>query len=161
MLEKYVFLVRTENGIEVTFKKPDGVKISSKESRWIFSRPGQEDPFVEKIGSSGEFLYSDNWTGPIGVYDLSDPSHVRAFTEQLLSHYEEILSWKAHCRLREVFGQDSVIAEVNLHAAATEQRRVELTDRQSFYLSVRSIVFGSESVFNSLRDARIKKNTTA
>lgn len=139
--QKFVFLVRTENGVGVTDKKPKGLDISADGDQWIFKRYPDQDPLVFCVGNSGDLLYTDGWEGPIGVYDLSDYRHVEAFLEQFRLHYNEVVSWKLQCELKRLFGEEALIAECYVIKPAIEQRRQPLTSLQQLYLSCRQMFY--------------------
>ena len=152
--KKFVFLVRTENGVEAVHKAPKGLEISSDEHRWVFKRHPDQSPLIFDIGSSSDLLYSDGWTGPIGVYDLSDPRHVEAFLDQALFHHNEIMSRKLQCDLARIFGEDAMVAQGHQLKTPMEQRRQRLTVLQERFLSCLATIHGFVTGFKEKKLAR-------
>ncbi|GEM_PF-6419725 len=106
MKTTYVFLVRIEDDIVVRSKKPADVKILGSRT-WCVWRDGKRAfDYTESIGDNHRrFLCSDNYTGTVGVFDISKPSHMKALVKAAISNRQEQLGYELVIGLRGVFGE--------------------------------------------------------
>ena len=85
---KLVYLMQDYEKAEVTlvFTKPVGVRVSKNITAWYFRS------FAFRIGEAdGRLLYSSGWTGPIGVFDLDKPHHLKNLFEMSQTHLRSLL----------------------------------------------------------------------
>lgn len=83
-----LFLIRTENGIEITGKCPKSVKIDKRRGIWILN-----DNYTFKIGENcSRLLYSYPPSGlVIGVYDTTKFAHLKKMLAWQDIHLRHIL----------------------------------------------------------------------
>lgn len=92
---KLVYLVRTHKGVEIHQVKPSDVVFHSRDKNYWHVRT-----FRFRVGEAcPSLLYSDNWLGTIGVYDVSDTKQVLEMFKQFESHLRSILLWNVKCEL--------------------------------------------------------------
>jgi hypothetical protein len=92
---KLIYLVRTSVGVEVHNTKPSDVVFPLKDKKYWHVRT-----FRFRVGEADtRLLYSSNWLGTIGVYDISDPKHVQIMIKQFDQHLRQILFWNVKCEL--------------------------------------------------------------
>jgi len=85
---RLVYLVRDEENAQVrmVFKKPVGVRVSNNLTTWYFRG------FSFLVGKAdSRLLHSDNWSDPIGVFDLDKPKHLKNLFEMAMVHTKEML----------------------------------------------------------------------
>ncbi len=103
--QNLVYLVRGENGVELVFKKPADVKLLNAR-QWRVWKGGKSFDYIESIGDNGtRFLYSENYTGTVGVFDMSKKSHLKALHRATLAHRCEQISHELISRIDEVYGE--------------------------------------------------------
>lgn len=88
---KWYYIVRKEDQVLVTDKKPKGLELSTREATWYlfvksFGFPiGCPDPYC--------FLSVDGWRGPIGVFNIRNREHVlNAIC--LIKNHEISICWR-------------------------------------------------------------------
>ena len=85
---RLVYLMRDNEKAEVSlvYKKPVGVRVSENITTWYFRS------FSFLVGvDDGRLLYSDGWTGPIGVFDLDKPEHLKVLFKMSQIHLRSML----------------------------------------------------------------------
>jgi len=85
---RLVYLIRDNEKTEVdlVFNKPVGVRVSKNATTWYYRC------FSYRVGEDDRrLLYSDGWTGPIGVFDLDKPGHLKTLFGMFQSHLRSML----------------------------------------------------------------------
>ena len=88
-MRKLIYVVRTEDNVEITTKKPKDLEFFPGKRKWYT----RSKSFCSSVGQSdcGRYLYTDDpWIGPIGVYDISKQSHVMTMIDQFRAHLNSI-----------------------------------------------------------------------
>lgn len=92
---KLVYLIRTQKGVEIHQTKPGDVVFPSRDKNFWHIRT-----FRFRVGEAcPSLLYSDNWLGTIGVYDISDIKQVLEMFKQFESHLRAVLLWNVKSTL--------------------------------------------------------------
>lgn len=132
-----MYLVTTEDGVKLTTKKPRGVMLLNDGENWKFRS------FVMTVGGDvGKFLYSSDWIGPVGVYDVSKPEHLASMMKQALAHDRAITARIVKRKIADAIDPQSRLeADSHNFLPPIQRKRLKpLTAEQRLYLIVEDIV---------------------
>jgi len=69
---KWYYIIREKDRVFLTAKKPEGLSISQEKTLWFI----RNFEFLVGCPDPDQFIYADNWYGPIGVFNINDPKQV-------------------------------------------------------------------------------------